>query len=306
MAKTSLAVLVALAVFLVGEISSFQLEPEVKLSSHRSRHLYAMIPSKSSFGDSLDDRGFCLGATTPFGESLFPSLSNSNSNSNLSELRRTFLTNLISNGAAASWIISSVSLPQRAVAGVVSDVVSTGAIKVTPIAHTFVTTGKSLSPKPIRENDATRFFTNARVVYIFEGNTNNDNARLAQDVTDLTKQRKAEKGPGVTPGNLRTLAPEQLMKASAKESNLSSIVVETAKQMPDGDVLLVGPIRSQGTKGDGKILANTASGLGTFVGGNKGQGVVSVVLNGPKENLKLIESGFPASELLWYSLPTKQ
>lgn len=180
-----------------------------------------------------------------------------------------------------------------------------GTIKVTPIAHTFaITGGKSLSPKPIRENDATRYFTNARVVYVFEGSGSNsnsgDNQRLAQDVIDLTKTRKAEKGPGVTPGNVQTLTPK-----SSGEVMLSG-VIETAKKMPDGDVLVVGPIPSLGTQGDGRLLERTASGLGTFVGGKKEQGVISVLLNGPRENLKLVESGFPISELLWYSLPPKQ
>jgi len=76
--------------------------------------------------------------------------------------------------------------------------------------------------------------------------------------------------------------------------------------MPDGDVLLVGPIPSGGTAEDGKLLAGTASRIGTFVGGKQGNGVISVLLNGPTENLKLVESGFPTSELLWYSLPPRK
>lgn len=211
------------------------------------------------------------------------------------EPRRDFVVDLLSKGAMLTGICST--LPQSAVA---EDLVSAGAIKVTAIAHTFVTTGKSPSPKPIRENDATRFFTNAKVVYIFEGSSNSDNDKLAQEVTELTRQRKAEQGPGVTPGNLVTLVPDN------KGSGIVSRVVEKAKQMSEGDVLVVGPIPSQGTAGDGKLLASTASDLGTFVGGQKGQGVISVLLNGPKENLKLVESGFPASELLWYSLPPKK
>merc|ERR1719343_976365 len=64
--------------------------------------------------------------------------------------RRAFLA---SNTAA---IIATLSWPQP---GLSADV------KVTPIAHTFITS--SGATKPIRENDATRFFTNARVVYLF-------------------------------------------------------------------------------------------------------------------------------------------
>jgi len=197
--------------------------------------------------------------------------------------RRDFLNNVLKGAVLA---VCLVFIPKSAQAE--SDIVSAGAIKVTPIAHTFVTTGKSPSPKPIRENDATRFFTNARVVYIFDGN--GDSAKLAQEVTYLTKKRKAEQGPGVTPGNLSTL----------EKGITVDNVVKAANELPEGDVLLVGPIPSQGTQGDGKLLAGTASSLGTFVGGQKGGGVISVLLNGPKENLKLVESGYPASELLWY------
>lgn len=208
------------------------------------------------------------------------------------EPRRVFFADILKGAAAAGL----VSLPTSAIAQ--GDIVSAGAIKVTAIAHTFVTTGKSPSPKPIRENDATRFFANAKVVYIFEGK-NSDSTKLAQEVTDLTKKRKADEGPGVTPGNISTLVPD------GSKGGVIDRVVEAAKKLPDGDVLLVGPIPSQGTEGDGKLLASTASGLGTFVGGQRGGGVISVLLNGPKENFKLIESGYPASELLWYSLPPK-
>jgi len=289
--------LVTLTVFLVGESSSFHLS-QGKHSSRCFRHLHAVDQPKP-FGNLHDDRCFCLGANMPSEEFLSVS-------SNSSEPRRVFLADVVSKGAAIVGIVSSASLPQRATAAAGTDLVSTGTIKVTPIAHTFVTTGKLLSPKPVRENDATRFFTNAKVVYLFEGSNNGDNLLLAQEVTDLTKKRKVENGPGVTPGNLRTLIPEQLMKAKEDRSAIVTRVVESAKQMPDGDVLMVGPIPSLGTADDGRLLTSTASSLGTFVGGKKEQGVISVLLNGPTENLKLNESGFPVSELLWYSIPPRK
>ena len=165
-----------------------------------------------------------------------------------------------------------------------------------------------MSPKPVRENDATHFFTNTRVVYLFEGKNNNENNNdnLAQEVTDLTTKRKAERGPGVTSGNVQTLTATQF---KSKEGSVVPVdkIVETAKQMTEGGVLLVGQIPSRGTAADGKILADAASTLGTSIGGESGGGVISVLLNGPKENLKLNESsGFPASELLWYSLPPRK
>ena len=51
-----------------------------------------------------------------------------------------------------------------------------------------------------------------------------------------------------------------------------------------------------------QILADTAAALGTFVGGKVGGGVISVLLDGPTEGLLLNENGYPASELLWYSI----
>ena len=178
------------------------------------------------------------------------------------------------------------------------DVILASPIKVTAIAHTFVTSAKSPSPKPIRENDATRLCTNARVVYLFDGS--NDSNQLAQEITELTRQRKADEGPGVTRGNLVTFA-----STKANSNTLVDAVVQTARQLPSGDVLVVGPVQSRGTNANGKLLEQTASGLGTFVGGQKGQGVISVLLNGPREDLKLVESGVPTSELLWYSLSKK-
>jgi hypothetical protein len=302
MAKTSLpvlasSVLVALACFLIGETSSFRIG-EGRSSFHLSRTLCPVDrpPQQRPIGNPLG----CNSRCSPLGATTKPWLSLSNIDSEQQQRRRSFLTNLLSKGAAVACV---ASLPKIVAAAEGTDLVYPGTIKVTPIAHTFLMTGgKSTSPKPIRENDATRYFTNARVVYVFEGSGSNsgDNQRLAQDVIDLTKTRKAEKGPGVTPGNVQTLASK-----SSGEVMLPG-VVETAKKMPDGDVLVVGPIPSLGTQGDGRLLEKTASGLGTFVGGKKEQGVISVLLNGPRENLKLVESGFPISELLWYSLPPKQ
>lgn len=164
-------------------------------------------------------------------------------------------------------------------------------IKVSPVSHTFITSSGSAATKPIRENDATRYFTNARVVFLLEGK-NAVPGKLAAEIVDLTTQRKADCGAGVTPGNV-----QQLKGGPAKA------VADAAKAMPEGDVLLVGPISSTGTAGDGKLLADTAAALGTFVGGKKGGGVISVLLDGPKENIQFEESGYPTSDLFWFSLP---
>jgi len=274
----ALSILMMLAFFL-AETSCFRC-PERRRHSPR---LLAVGDPNQQFGNASDDR------SRPMSPNNY-------------EHRRGFLTDLLSKGAIIAGTMSSTATLPSSASAAEADLVSSGTIKVTSIAHTFVTSGKSPSPKPIRENDATRFFTNARVVYLFEGSENGETTRLAQEVTDLTKARKAEMGPGVTPGNVQTLS----MKAGdADQSAILARVIETAKQLSDGDVLLVGPIKSRGTLSDGKLLASTAEKLGTFVGGQKGQGVLSVLLNGPKENIKLIESGIRSSELLWYSLPPK-
>jgi hypothetical protein len=182
-------------------------------------------------------------------------------------------------------------------------------IKVTPIAHTFITA--SGVAKPIRENDATRFFTNARLVYLFEGK--DADASLVSEVLDLTVKRKAGQGPGVTPGNVKVISSSKQLGDVASQMGLDVLakgenqatVVEAAKSLIEGDVLLVGPIPSGGTAVDGKTLADSASALGTFVGGKIGGGVISVLLDGPREGLKLDDGGYPTSELLWYSLPKK-
>jgi hypothetical protein len=197
-----------------------------------------------------------------------------------SEARRAFLT------GASSAVLATTILPRSA---------RSADLKVTPLAHTFITSSGTAA-KPIRENDATRFFTNAKVVYLLEG-TGADPG-LAAEVLDLTVKRKAGQGGGVTPGSVQVIS-------STTSSKALDAVVGATKAMPEGDVLIVGPIPSGGTAADGKLLADTAKALGTFVGGKTGRGVISVLLDGPREGLKLEEGGYPTSELLWYSLVPK-
>jgi hypothetical protein len=201
--------------------------------------------------------------------------------------RRTFLDDSFKVALISAATLLPTLIPSQAATA--SDL--TSSIKVTPLAHTFITS--SGTAKPIRENDATRFFTNARVVYIFEGK-GGVNPLLAKEVVDLTVKRKSECGPGVTLGTVQIMT----------NGSVDAVVAE-ARELPDGDVLLVGPILSGGTAVDGKILSETASSLGNFVGGKIGGGVISVLLDGPQENIKFVESGFPTSELLWYSLPSR-
>ena len=179
-------------------------------------------------------------------------------------------------------------------------------IKVSPLAHTFVTAKGAA--KPLRENDATRYCTNAKVVFLLEGPTAKK-GDLALEVFDLTVKRKLGEGPGVTPGKVQVLSNSQSIIDAAKSANLLSskstesveAIVSVAKSLPEGDVLVVGPLPSMGVAEDGKLLAATAEQLGTFVGGRTGRGVISVLLDGPRENIQFEASGYPISDLLWYS-----
>jgi hypothetical protein len=108
--------------------------------------------------------------------------------------RRSFVVEIAAAAPVAAAIAGTTSLlqPESAVAAAGDD--NTPNIKVTPLAHTFVSNGGS-RPKPIRENDTTRLLTNARVVYLLEGK-GSKTPDLAMEVLQLTIQRKADRGPG--------------------------------------------------------------------------------------------------------------
>jgi hypothetical protein len=50
------------------------------------------------------------------------------------------------------------------------------------------------------------------------------------------------------------------------------------------------------------VLTEKAEALAIFVGGKTDGGVMSVLLDGLKEDRKFQESGYKTSELLWYSI----
>ena len=187
-------------------------------------------------------------------------------------------------------------------------------IKVTPMAHTFITSSSgSSSPKPLRENDATRYLTNAKVVYLFSGSSD----KLPENVLKLTYERKLEAKAGVTPGTIYLASMNQAMIDSAISLNLPSYsskdgldlsyssdsIASLARSLPnDGDTLLVGPIPSTGVSGDGKMVADCAKNLGLSTGGAKSGGVLSVLLDGPVQNLEMESGNYPISTILWYSI----
>ena len=156
-------------------------------------------------------------------------------------------------------------------------------VKVTPLAHTFVTSSGTI--KPIRENDATRILTNARVVVLTTGSGSTSSG--AQEILDLTVQRKAGKGAGVTAGNVKVL------QASSVTANA---IQDAARSMPTGDVLFVGPVSSKGSVAeDAKLVSEVASSMNLKVNSE----VVSVLLDGPTS----FGSTDQLATILWYQIP---
>ena len=157
-------------------------------------------------------------------------------------------------------------------------------VKVTPLAHTFVTSSGTI--KPIRENDATRILTNARVVILTTGSGSTSSG--AQEILDLTVQRKAGKGAGVTAGNVQVLQASSSVTANA--------IQDAAISMPAGDVLFVGPVPSKGSVAeDAKLVSEVASSMNLKVNSE----VVSVLLDGPTS----FGSTDQLATILWYQIP---
>lgn len=106
--------------------------------------------------------------------------------------RRAFLNK--ATGAVLSSSFAPFSIPAEAAD--VPDKV-TQAVKVTAVAHTFIaSTGNKASVKPIRENDATRFFTNARILHLFYTGDEEKAYATTKEILDLTVKRKSAEGAG--------------------------------------------------------------------------------------------------------------
>jgi hypothetical protein len=95
-----------------------------------------------------------------------------------------------------------------------------------------------------------------------------------------------------TPGRVEVLS-STLSAISVNSDSFREKVVEFALGMPKGDVLLVGPILSQGTANAGKLVAGTAAALELDVGGKREGGAIYVLLDGPREGLVLEQEDIP-------------
>uniref|UniRef100_A0A7S3PXI4 Uncharacterized protein n=1 Tax=Chaetoceros debilis TaxID=122233 RepID=A0A7S3PXI4_9STRA len=225
--------------------------------------------------------------------------------------RRAFLSNSIAKvaGTAATALVIQPDVTSAVEPlGTVNQV-----IKVSPISHTFVSSfpaGKAPSIKPLRENDSTRFFTNAKVAYIFYDGDDTKAMTTTKTILDLTVKRKKGEGAGVTPGTAHYLPDENqdfdfsdvdgLSMLAAGKGDLKGILAS----LPAGDVVLLAPQKSKGTIGNGKIVQETGDVCGLEVSGGRGGGVISILLNGPRdpETVAVVDGGYPTSTIHWYDI----
>lgn len=235
--------------------------------------------------------------------------------------RRSFLQKSVETlfaVGASGIIVASKSPPpaHAAAAAVESSSIVTQTVKVTPVAHTFLSStsnnGKT-SLKPLRENDATRYFTNARVVHLFYDGDSDKAVQTARDILQLTLQRKAGQGPGVTPGKVHLLVNDIMgVMVGEDDSSFTNIQgLEILKDpslkyaltnLPEGDVVFVAPKKSNGTIINGMLVEQSARTNGLNVGGSKSGGVISCLINGPKDpdSIVVLDGGYTTSTILWY------
>ena len=187
----------------------------------------------------------------------------------------------------------------------------TQTIKVTPVAHTFISSvsndGK-ITIKPLRENDATRYFTNARVVHLFYNGENEKAIQTVKEILELTIARKAGQGPGVTPGRVHILSNNNEVEDVFSNIAGLSILKEPALKyalanLPSGDVVFLSPKKSNGTIINGMLVEQSALTCGLDVGGGKSGGVISCLMNGPRdpETIAVLDGGYTSSTILWYT-----
>mmetsp|Transcript_3544 Transcript_3544/g.4932 ORF Transcript_3544/g.4932 Transcript_3544/m.4932 type:complete len:268 (-) Transcript_3544:118-921(-) len=203
-------------------------------------------------------------------------------------------------------VVSAISfLPASNVDAANTDILVTQKLKVTPISNTFVCqsspNGGATKVKPLRENDATRYLTNARVVVFFEGA--DSSPELLSKITKLTEERKSGKGPGVTPGKIVKVEDSSVISSGKIESLDVATILET---LPDsGDVIFLPPVKSHGTSGNAAIISKIANSCGLNVGGARGGGVISVLVGGPRDPEDLVvvsEDGSETSTIIWYDV----
>lgn len=131
--------------------------------------------------------------------------------------------------------------------------------------------------------------------------------QTAKDILQLTVQRKVGQGAGVTPGKVHLL-----LNGVEDETTYSNIPgLELLKDpslkfaltnLPVGDVVFLPPKKSNGTIINGMLVEQSALTSGLEVGGTKSGGVISCLINGPKDpdSIAVLDGGYTTSTILWY------
>lgn len=188
-------------------------------------------------------------------------------------------------------------------------------IKVTPLAHTFVVSsgsGTTPSVKPIRENDATRIFTNAKIALFFLTENVNMDSDDITNLISLIAKCKIDQGAGVTPGKVNCLLPVSSTKLVAQgipsdvnvdsyDPSKSTLVEVLSSKYGDimnegGDTVMVFLSLSEVQNS----ASNCAKKFQLYLGKEKGGGVVSALFNGSTNFGS--EGDLKGLDLLWYSV----
>jgi hypothetical protein len=81
-------------------------------------------------------------------------------------------------------------------------------------------------------------------------------------------------------------------------------IKDAIKTLPPNDVIVIPPIKSKGTVANGMLIEKSASDNGLLVGGSKSGGVISCLVNGPRDPdpVVVIDGGYSTSTILWYGV----
>lgn len=79
---------------------------------------------------------------------------------------------------------------------------------------------------------------------------------------------------------------------------------DAIRSLPPSDVVIIPPIKSKDTVANGMLIEKSANENGLQVGGSKSGGVISCLVNGPRDPdpVVVIDGGYSTSTILWYGV----
>lgn len=79
---------------------------------------------------------------------------------------------------------------------------------------------------------------------------------------------------------------------------------DALRTLPPNDVIVIPPKKSEGTVANGMLVEKSANDNGLQVGGSKSGGVISCLINGPRDPdpVVIIDGGYSTSTILWYGV----